>query len=43
MIYILQSFYKMLKFFFDLYSVSPHISKHYPKHGKGPYFVRPIF
>ena len=36
-------FYKMLKFFFDLYSVSCHISKHYSKHGKSPYFVRSIF
>ena len=33
----------MLKFVFDLYSVSCHISKHYSKHGKSPYFVRPIF
>ena len=36
-------FYKMLEFFFDLYSVSRHISKHYSKHVKSPYFVRPIF
>ena len=36
-------FTRCFNFSFDLYSVSRHISKHYSKHAKSPYFVRSIF